>query len=235
MKTIGSVLILLVCFGAKAQSNSNHSAQEVLDKVVTYYKDHPQLEYDLTYSLYRDFKNPKIIEQYKGVLSKDRKNSYLKIKDTEFITVQEDFLKINHSQKRMQFVKNAQGLQVSNPLNIDAYLKYFSTREVFEENGALVCKLSTPKFTQLPYGTIWMFVNPQTFELEKQIMELTAPKSIKDENGVFTTALKYLEIELTSSQNEIDFISKINIGAYITLKNKKYQPVALYSDYQMAN
>lgn len=227
--------MLLVCFGVNAQSNINGTAQEVLDKVVMYYQDHPDLEYTLTYSLYRDFKAPKIIEQYQGVLSKDTQNTYLKIKDTEFITTQGDFLKINHEQKQMQFVKNAAGKEGPNPLNIKAYLKYFSTKEVFKENGLLVCKLSTPQFTQLPYGTIWMYVNPNTFELEKQIMELTAPKSFKDENGAFTSDLKYLQIELGTPQNEVDIKSKITIGTYITLKNKKYQPTAVYKEYQLTN
>ncbi|MAY21701.1 MAG: hypothetical protein CMC74_02875 [Flavobacteriaceae bacterium] len=229
------VLFFFTAWESHAQKKDSPTVEDLLQKTVLFYESQPTYSVDLTYRLFRDTISPKTIEEYGGLFQKQGKNTYLKIDQTEFLNNERASLKVNHDQKAMLFSspKNeAQAISLS-PLQIRQYLKSFSKKEVYSSKGAWVCKLSTPIFTQLPYGTIWIFINKKTYAIEKQRMELTAPKGYKDEKGNFTMHRKYLEIVFSNFSETLENSARLKLSNYVHQRNGEVTVTGTYKDYDL--
>src|SRR5690606_998822 len=176
------------------------SATELFRNSKSFYSEHPTFKCDLTYTLFRDTQNPVIIEKYKGFLAKDGSKMYSKINQTEFLLVNKEFIKVNHLQKAVEYIKG-NSANFENPLEIEQYLKYFAKQKVYDDAKYWRCELSTPKLTQLPYGSIIFYFSKKDFSINKQVLELVSPGSIKDESGNLTPDRKYLKIDVNNFES----------------------------------
>lgn len=189
-----TLTLLFLALGVKAQ-NSVPTVTEIFKNSEIFYSQNPAFKCDLSYTLFRDKKKPIVIEQYNGILVKDKSNLYSKINQTEFLLVGNEFIKVNHLQKAVEYVKG-NSANVENPLETEQYLKYFAKQKVYDDGQYWRCELFTPKLTQLPYGSAVFYFSKKDFSIKKQILELVSPGSIKDENGDLTAERKYLKMEV---------------------------------------
>lgn len=194
-----NLLLLFVTVGLSAQTTVP-SAAELFKNSKTFYSEHPVFKCDLNYTLFRDKKNPIIIEKYAGFLAKNGSKMYSKINQTEFLLVGNEYIKVNHLQKVIEYVKgNSENM--GNPLEIEQYLKYFAKQKIHDDGKYWRCELSTPKLTQLPYGSIMFYFSKKDYSIQKQMLELVSPGSIKDENGKLTPDRKYLRIDVENFES----------------------------------
>jgi len=212
------------------------SITEIFEQSKAVYENNPVFQIQMEYSLFRNIENPVIIEQYEGFLFKRNQDMYLKIHHTELLIVKGEYVKVNHKQKAIEYNKGEIFDLNNNPLKIEQYLSYFSEKEVFDDGNYWRCELSTPKYTQLPYGAITMFFNKETFVMEKQILLMVAPKSIMDEHGQLTEDLKYLKIEVKNFSTTPKTQNKyFDIQEFISHENKAIKTSSKFKEYKLIN
>lgn len=227
------VCFLLTIPNITAQRLENPSVDTILEKATAFYQNTEVFSCELTYTLLRNLEKPITISSYLGKLVKDGGNSHIKISNTEFITVNGDFLKINHDQKRMQYADNLGLENTQNPFQIEAFLKLFASKEVQSKGDYWVCVLTSPVVTHLPYSKAWLFIDKDTYRLEKQLVELFAPKGIVDERGKRTMESKYLEILMTDFKNTYDRTAYLQLDIFINKTGKEIMLKHEFTKYQL--
>lgn len=230
-------LTIILLFFASVTTNAQvatPTAQELLDNSKAFFEANRTFQADLVYTLLRNPDAPIVIEQYNGTLIKDGKNMYSKIQQTEFLLVKDEFIKVNHIQKAMEYVKGNTSNMAHSPLEVDQYLTYFSEKKVIDEGTYWKCLLSTPMLTQLPYGSAILYFSKDTFMLKRQVLELVAPGSIKDEKNALTPELKYLKIEIEKFSNTPKSIGEyFRVKNYVLRHNNKVSVSSKLSDYKL--
>jgi len=199
-------LALMSPICATAQSSD---ALDLLSSSKTYFEQNPVFQTQLTYTLFRDKDNPVVIRSYDGILVKKQDDLYLKIHNTEFLLTKDALIKVNHDQEAIEYTAGNTEAISQNPMAIDQYLTLFADSEVTQQGNQTVCVLTTPKYTQLPYGAIDLFFNTENGALNKQILTLVNPGAIPNENGEMDASLKYLAIEFKQIQ-----IDPPNVSSY---------------------
>ena len=232
-KYVMMVCMLVLFAQAGVAQGELPEIERLLSSSQSFYTQHPKFQVALQYRLYRTPEQPVEIESYNGILIKDHNNLYLRIHQTEFITAGERSLKINHEEKAMEYMRlEYSGIQ-NNPLDIESYLKFFAERKVLDGGKVWICQMVTPKYTQLPYASIAFYLSKETYEIQKQVIELVSPASIKDEQGKLTGERKFLETTLRhiieKDQRIIDYPQ---MNTYITVKNGVVIPLEAYKSYE---
>lgn len=196
-KNICIIFFLIVWTFTSVAQNSVNEVEKLLKSSQETFKKYESFKFDLTYRLFSHVDNPVSISKYRGVFIKNKANSYLKIKDTEFFYVNNLIIKINHSQKAIEINQVEDSVNTFDPVAIEQQLKNFSTTKTYVlENGDTKCVLTAPKYTQLPYGRIDVVIDTKTNLFKKQRLYLLNSSNIKDENNKISNENKYLDITL---------------------------------------
>ncbi|WP_299883974.1 hypothetical protein [uncultured Lacinutrix sp.] len=229
---------MLVCFICTKQAVAQYTDQDIIDvfnKSQAQFVDNSDYKVALEYTLYRNKKEPITIDKYLGVLIKKDKDTYVKINTTEMLTTGSTFIKINHKQKAMEYTTINDNTLIQNPIAIENYLKYFATKKMSIEDNSITCVLTVPKLTQLPYGSITLTFNKQTYSLQKQTIELVTPGRIKDEKGEYNNSRKFLEIKIKKVEDHPVIGNELNIDSYVDTNSSQLQPIKKYNSYRLIN
>lgn len=225
------LLAIISPLGSMAQSSE---AAALLNTSKEYFEQLPVFKADLTYTLFRDKDRPVVIRSYDGELVKREEDIYLKIHNTEFLMQGGSLIKVNHDQKAIEYTAAKAGELTQNPIAIDQYLKLFATAKIEKKEGQTICRLSTPKYTQLPYGAIDLYFDSKDGSLRKQVLTLVNPGNIPNEKGQRDSSLKYLSIEFKEIEGQPDSIGALFDPAnYISGSPKSRTAANTLSDYKL--
>lgn len=228
--------LAFLCFGIPTitAQDKSESAKITLEKSRAFFEASPLFQAHLTYTLFRDRSKPKLIEQYKGQLVKRDQDLYMKIHNTEFLLLGANFVKVNHDQKALELIKASTKDLSQNPIDIAKYLNLFKDVEQQQKGDRIICKLTTPKYTQLPYGAIELIFDAKTMLLEEQILTLVNPGRIPDENGSASTELKYLSIKINEFSTQVPKADQFfNLNDYVVKKVNGAALAQRFEDYQL--
>jgi len=182
----------------------------------------------MEYHSYPTYTTDKVYTSYDAILMKNSTDMYYKISTTEMILIGTDMLKIAHDQKLVQHNKVSQTVMDQiNPMDFEKLLPYFVKKEVKETDKVYKCTFHTSEINQLPYSKLEVFVNKNTFEVQKQVMYFNQVKKYKTASGEIKTNYPRLEIICHPLGNDVDD-EKFVLSNYIHKKgstvtiNKKY-------------
>lgn len=233
-KTICVNFLFLLIFQCLYSQVEVLNAESILTKSKSYYENNPNFQASLEYTLFRSPDQPIVIDRYSGKMIKNNQDLYLKIHQTEFFINHNNYLKINHEEKAMEYKKLMTRSDLKqNPIEVYSYLKYFSEQEVCETDSFWICKLITPKYTQLSYASITFYIDKNNYEVRKQVIELMAPGSIRDEKGNYSVDRKFLETKIKSDKKH-DF-EVPEISNYISSRDGYMKPAKDYESYEFFN
>jgi len=198
-----------------------------------YNKDTYSLE--MKYHSYATYTTNEVFTSYDAVLIKKETDVYYKISNTEMILVGTDMLKIAHDQKLVQHnqVNQASASQM-NPMDIEKLLPYFVKKEVKETDTTYQCTFYTSEITQLPYSRLEVFVNKNTYEIQKQIMYFNQVKKYKIANGEIKSNYPRMEIICHPMGTDIDN-EKFVLSNYIHKKGSTVTLHKKYSNYKLVD
>ena len=234
MKTRKIIIVLLLALLGPISSFAQRSeAEAILNKSKAYFENFSSFKGELSYTLFRDKENPVVIGSYDGILVKRGDDIYLKIHNTEMLLKNGSMIKVNHDQKAMEF-NAVEGKGVSqNPIDLKQYLQLFSEIDVKEEGSETVCVLTTPKYTQLPYGAVELIFDSKTGALHKQVLTLVNPGAIPNENGQPDNSLKYLAIDFKNiDPNPAGIDNLLSISSYIKGSDNAKSPASELAGYK---
>lgn len=229
------IVCILFCSNFSFSQNQN-KVKEILTKVEkTYYSDN-DLSLNLDYKLYTSYSSKVVSESYKGHIINNNKSIYLKIHNTEFLQTSSRSIKINHDQK-MVAVFNKPDIESNvNPMSLSILLKNYKTQDLIDKGDYWICSLQTGKYTQMIYGKIEIYVNKQSYQVEKQVFYILEKAPYKDSKGNEKFDFPRLEITFKKAVlNESVKKEIFNLNNYIQINGDKILPSKKYSNYTIQN
>ncbi|WP_422103846.1 hypothetical protein [Winogradskyella sp.] len=216
---------------------SQTSVMEVLEMSLKTSEQFSTFSCNLDYKYFPTYVSEEHTANYKGVLIKDELDSFLKIKETIFLT--------NHNSKTVLKVNKLQkAMSISNNLDMPSNMDYlsnlrdiisqFDAKELTETTTTWKCILVAPEISQLPYSKVELYINKSDNMITKQVLYISAQFPYNDEDGR-QMANPRLEISVTDHKTLIEPEQKklLDLDNYIHKKNGKIVPVKAYKNYQI--
>lgn len=182
----------LLFFGAVVQAQK--TALEVLEKASEKYNKETYVSYSSTYKLFLDYTTQKVHEQYTGRVLRKNNTTYVKIKETEFLTFDDCVLKINHDQKALIYQKKEDANEEV-PFSLSGYLKGFQVAFGEQSKDYYICEIKPPKISQIMMSKAIVYIRKSDLSLQKQKIYFVEKMESKDSNGKIILTTPRLEIE----------------------------------------
>lgn len=230
MKNIFVILILLT-FQIQAQS-----IEEVLKKVQekntsTNYK------VNLKYQLYKGLKGTKLIEEFNGVLIKNKNNFYNKIHHTETVTTNKFYIKVNHDEKAIIFSEHKIKPQKNIMFDFGELLKQFENPKISEQGKYWIIEMITKEFSQLPYSKISLKIDKESYLVNKQVLILSRLTDFSKDTEIkndFNLPKIEMVFEDYKEVTEID-LNVFDKNKYVLTKNNKIVTSQNLKNYDIIN
>ncbi len=216
--------------------NDKLTIEEVFQKVKETYESKSKYAFNVKYELFKDHQTIEVTEFYTGKVIKDQGELYSKIKNTEFIQLNEAYLKINHDEKAMLYTEQALNEQTHQLVDLTAFLSYFEKTSVSLNKDIYICELTSKNISLLPYSKVVTYINADDFTIKKQLLYLLNPSVFKESNGKSVTSNPRLEITFSNfnSQN-INSANTFSLLKYISISNNEIKPSNNLKAYQLIN
>jgi hypothetical protein len=220
-----------------AQETLNIDPVELLNQSQEIYEQTPTYMVKLNYTMFGDTNATIPLEAYSGKLTKNKEDLFLRIHKTYFINNPSKNLSVkifNEDQIIEVYPNNEQNI-VATPMNMQEFIKYFPTKKVLETNTQYICVLTTGKFTQFPYGTVKLFIDKASKQLQKQELYFLSKMPYKDHNGIQKEGFPRMEIKFSNFNTNVskNALSELDINQYITEQGKEYYPSNDYNVYKV--
>lgn len=196
------VIIGIVTFiSANAQ---NEAATTVLEKMSAYYKETPSYHFDITYTLYQGITGTKVSETYKGSLAKKNKNTRFTALQSEIIQANDIQVTMDHENKTMVLADISEKGITSTIGDMEMFLQFFMVSGFETITNQIICELIPKKPSSLlPYNKIKLYLDAQTYRLQRQELFFTNKLPFVDKDGKTIPDTGRLEVLMDKSNKEI--------------------------------
>lgn len=223
-----AIAILIILFTIQIQSQT---VESILKKSTAVYLK-KSYKVAITYSVYKGVTGNNLLKSYNGQFIKNEKDLYNKIKSTEFISRNNDFIKVNHTEKALVYSKKPLEENNSFEMNFDKITANFDFGTLTDKNGFWYCELTPKKQLNLPYNKVVFVINKKTFISKKQLLfiskKINFSKTKKDLDFV------RMEIEFSDFKSITnEDIKLLNINNYVTNLDSNPTLTKKYQDYNL--
>ncbi len=230
-----SIIISVLIFSVlSSYGQSALTVSDVFNKVNQYYASLSNYTFNVKYALYPNASATTHEEFYTGkVIKKDAEHYYSKINQTEFIQLPSVFIKVNHQEKALLYMEQPAKDTPSTLTDMSALLEGFERTTVEKEKGEYICNLYAHNITTLPYSRVTVHINAKNYNINKQVLYLSASQTTKKEDGTPQISNPRLEISLTAPKNYNIEDNTFVLSKYITKQTTRVLPSAALSAYQV--
>lgn len=218
-------------------SQSKITVDELLNKVKIFYEQKNSYSLNTSYTLYQDDNSNRILESYKGKIVKTDDVMYSKIQDTEFIQFSEALLKINHSEKAMLYANTNLSKGSNTPIDLSNFMNTgFKSSNIIVNNDNYIIELQAKEINFLPYSKIRIYIDKESYAIQKQELFLANKISVKDKNNQDVLVNPKLEIILfnfSEKDSQIFDSNKFVLSNYIIQSDNKVAVSLKYKDYNI--
>ncbi len=227
-----SVLMLYFISYLSFSQERTYNANDIIKKVSLAYQKSNYFSYNSQYVMYADYNTNKILEKYKGYIIKKNNSSYIKIKETEIITLPPYGMRIDNVNKVIAMIQSDE-TTLQNPLVVDHYLKEFNTKLISSKGEFFVCEI-TPKKDNIvnPFYKIIFQIRKTNFHIIKQILYLVNQIDSKDSKGRNISIKPRIEISFSPRiRNDKNESKLFRNESYISIKGNEIKPAHNYLGY----
>jgi hypothetical protein len=188
------------------------------------------------FKLFVNYTSNEIKEDYKGITVKKGDNTYTRIGNSEIISTNNLYIKIDNDNKRMKIANLTKDNVQKAPLELNSYINYFSGYRVTESNGFWICTLTTSKVTMIPYSKVVVYINKKDYQISKQEMFFLTKYKTKIVNG--KPKFDYPRLQITYSNfKKSGFATSdyFTVDNYVKKTNQKYYPIKKYKSYTIVD
>ena len=222
-----SIIILLCCY--LSVSAQKPIASETLKKVETYYKSLKAFDFQMKYTMYKGYTGNHVTESYEGTMCKNGAVSQIKILGSEIVQFPDVQLILNKENKTLQYNKTSNHVNQKSPVDVSAFLNFYKETVTDIKDDTIIHEMVL-KNTQvpIPYSKIVIYVNKNTYEIEKQILYLATKVPFVDEDGKETPDVGRMEISFkrNSSTHKAP-----RLNDYVLIHSDKVSLTKAYQDY----
>lgn len=227
-----SVLIFYFISCLVFSQKRTYSADDIIKKASLAYQKNNSFSYNSQYVMYADYVTNKILEKYQGYIIKKNNSSYIRIKETEIITLPPYGIRIDNVNKVIAMIQSDQ-TTLQNPLVVDHYLKEFNSKLISDKGEFFVCEIIPVNNIKVnPFQKIVFQIHKTNFHIEKQILYLFNQIESKDSKGRLISNKPRIEISFsTRSRNEKNESKLFRLESYISTKGNEIKPAHNYFGY----
>jgi len=170
MKVCSTILLLYIFIpftGSIAFSQDSQYFEEDLIKTEAYYKNTQSYSINTKYEYFENQNASKPIETLEGFIFKNNTNYFSKIGTTDFIYINDVFLKFDHAEKAVIYSKS----EVKNsfmPIELSQMIANFDKIVASKNNEEIRFHLTFKKELNFPYKQMILVFNKKTFEIKRQ-------------------------------------------------------------------
>lgn len=191
------LIYFLLLFFAMAQAQQKKlTAIDVLNRASAQFKKVETISYDTNYILYEDFTSQNVVEKFSGIILKKNNVYYFKLKDTEFVTIGNVGLKINHKQKAIVIEESKNDID-SSPFDLEKFTKGFDSKLIESDSKVYICEFTPPKISQVMITKAIVHIDKSDFSIVKQIVYTANQSGFVEEKVKTKTKIPRLEITYT--------------------------------------
>ncbi|MDY8138496.1 hypothetical protein [Aquimarina sp. 2201CG5-10] len=238
MKKIKYIVVVVCCLGfVELGYAQGEKTKELLNKVTTSYENKKQYQIAVTYNMHRGFTGNTITESYNGKMIRNDDFTQFKLASSEILRFSQSQLSIDHDEKKIIYSQNNKNGNVQNsPLDINGFLEYYDQTKITEKNDVLICEMvSTKTNFQNPYGKVVMYINKNSYQIEKQELFFSTliPFAESDNNA---KKMDYGRLVILLNHEDLKNKAKPNLGDYIDVSSKnKMSLKEQYQGYTLIN
>ena len=227
-----SVLLFYFVSNLSFSQERTDNANDILKKASLAYQKSSYLSYNSQYIMYADYATNKIIEKYQGYIIKKDNSSYIKIKETEIITLPPYGIRIDNVNKVIAMIQSDE-TTLQNPLVVDRYLKEFNAKLISSKGEFFVCEITPKKDIEVnPFYKIIFQIRKTNFHVIKQILYLANQIDSKDSKGRLISNKPRIEISFSErTRNEKKESKLFRNESYISIKGNEIKPAHNYLGY----
>ena len=209
--------------------------EQLLTEAQRLYEQTPDYVLHMEYTMYQGAKGKETLISYPGELVKDGANYYSKIHNTETFILGQEYLKINHDQKRGYYAISEQQTTENPTVNIASFLVYFKDKVLKETDTHYICVLNATGVTVLPYGKAEIYIDKTSGHITQQVLHYLSKQKFVDKQGNTVWDYPRLQIDFTGFETTIDpYKAKFNLAEYIEVTSKKIIPKNSLQGYLIA-
>ncbi|WP_346882328.1 hypothetical protein [uncultured Algibacter sp.] len=227
-----NVLFLIVsCTSIYGQQPT---ALETLSKVEAYYKTIKNFDFDVEYKMYRGYTGNHLTESYKGTMYKNGNVLQVIILGSEVLQFPEAKIIINDKNKTISYSKLMQNGTQQTPVDISLFLKFYKESTTSFVGNTLIHEMILKNNTiNMPYNRVIMYINKNTYALEKQVLFLTTKVPFNGEKGKKDDAAR-MEISFKQKPKQKPKPKPLKLKDYVLIGiNNKISLSKAYSTYTL--
>lgn len=207
------VFLIITLYSFCIQAQDLTEVKELFSKTEAYYKNANEYSLKASYQFFEE-DNSKATETLAGLILKNGTNYYSKIGPTEFIYIDDNFIKINHTQKAVLFSKITDE-KTKTPVELSSLLKYFESVSISKNKGMVICNLLFKRLNNLPYSKMILFLDANDFSIKKQELYMLSGFVYPWQNNRDITKAGKVVISLNKQTTDTINSSIFNIANYI--------------------
>lgn len=224
--------LAIIVLNIKVHAQSNELSVDLLfTKVRQAYESKNNYSLNLKYELFKDSITRKVEEFYTGKFIKNQEGIYSKVHNTEFIQIEDTYLKINHDEKAMLYKKQVLNNKNNELIDLTVFLNHFEKTKVSLKQDVYICELKSKKISTLPYNKVVAYISAKDFTINKQILYLSQQSAFKNAQGQKVISNPRLEITVNNSNTNTANI--FSISKYVTVVGNQVKPSNNLKTYQL--
>ena len=210
------------------------TAKETFNKIESYYKTIDILDIEMEYKMFRGYTGTNLTESYKGTMYKNEGVSKIDILGSEIIDLPEAKLIINKEAKTVTYHKKYNKETQSSPVDISMFLKFYKEASTKVKGNTIVHEMVLKKGIQIPvpYSKIVVYVDKNSYQMQKQELYLSTKVPFIDKNGKEAPDLARMEIKFKTNPNPSKKVPKLKDYVQIDA-NKKVRLSQNYAAYKI--
>lgn len=161
------LLFFSILMGKNVFSQDNQFFKEVLVKTEAFYKNTQSYSIETKYEYFETQNASQPLETLEGFIFKNNTNYFSKIGTTDFVYIQDVFLKLDHAEKAVIYSKS-EGKNSFLPIELSSMVAHFESIVATSNKNEIVFDLSFKKELSIPYTKMVLLVNSKTFEINRQ-------------------------------------------------------------------
>lgn len=211
------------------------SASTTIQKVDTYYRSLMEFDLEMEYRMYKGYTGNHLTESYKGTIYKSKDATHIKILGSEIIQFPEKQITINKESRTLVYSSSSGAVLQNSPMEISTFLNYYNeTGSIIKGNSIIHEMVLKDIQLQIPYNKVIIYVNKDTYQIEKQVLYFTSKVPFIDGNGKEVLDSARMEISFKQSAKVNKKIPKLE--DYVVLKaNNEVRLAKAYTTYTMIN
>lgn len=230
------LLVLFLCNNifAFSQQTDREKIISLFQNSQKIYETASLMQINMQYNLFSSYTTNQVYEKTDGLFIKNKKQNYSKIGDTELVSLENYFIKIDHTNLLMNCAKK-ENSNSNTVIDLKSYIAHYTGFKLTTEGKYWVCTLTTPEFSQVPYTKVVVYISKSDSRIYKQVLYMIITKKFKIKNKNVEDFPRLEVTFLSHKTKDISLGNIFSLGKYVIVEKNKIIPSKEYNAFKIVD